>query len=355
MLFATEALFKQHFPKVKLCVLGHPPPAMKRMFGKTFAQLPYGRTLLYKLHFRKMKKTVDKANALILGSGGFLYDSASRTVEKDLRLILHAQEKHEPTMIYAVGVTSLRHEKSKQLVRQAINNANYVSCRDPASANRIKSLSVNAFVHATADPAIIAPKILGFRPKEKQFPNNPKICVSLRNRFVSFQLFKTLSKLLKVLVERYNAKIVLVPLRATWFDDDRIPLKQLFKQLESVKHNISFFERRPSVEQFTRMMEDMSVVIGMKLHSVIFATSMGVPTIALSYKQDVTDFMSYVKQEQYAISLTQACNFAYMLGKMENLIDSYSSVSRQLLANVEIISKKIAFDIKGVESLLEAC
>jgi len=352
ILLATKAIF-EYLPHVDLRVLGHTPHLMNTIVGKKIARLPYGRTLLYKYHFKKMKEQVDKADALILGGGGILHDRKSRDATKDVRLLLHMQSKRKPTMIYAVGVAGFWREKSKRLVKQAVENAQYLSCRDPASAKRIRNLGVTTPIEVTGDPSIKIPKLLGLNPDARQFDvQQMKVYVSLRRYYVTAQMIKALTKLVQFLVNRYNAKVDLVPLRTAWFDDDRVALNRLYDQSDrSYRQSISLVRRRPLVQEFTKNLASTSMMIGMKLHSIILASSMGVPCIALSYKQDVTDFMRYIKAERYALSLAEACDGSLLIEKTEELLASYTTVSKQLLQNIKKIEEKTLLDEKAIKNI----
>lgn len=352
ILLATKAIFED-LPHVDLRVLGHTPHLMNTVVGDKIAKLPYGRTLLYKYHFEKMKEQVDKADALILGGGGILYDRKSRDVTKDIRLLLHMQSKQKPTMIYAVGVAGFWREKSKRLVKQAVENARYVSCRDPASAKRIRNLGVTTPIEVTGDPSIRIPKLLGLNPSIRHFDvQEMKVYVSLRRYYVNAQMIKALAKLVQFLVNKYNAKVNLVPLRTAWFDDDRVALNGLYDRLDrSYRQSVSLARRRPLVQEFTKNLASTSMIIGMKLHSIILASSMGVPCIALSYKQDVTDFMRYIKAEQYALSMAEACDSSVLIEKTEELLASYTTISKQLLQNIKKIEEKTLLDEKALENI----
>ena len=54
----------------------------------------------------------------------------------------------------------------------------------------------------------------------------------------------------------------------------------------------------PRDEQLTiGMMQKMRVIVSMRLHALIFASSVGAPLAAISYDPKVTGFMAYLGQE----------------------------------------------------------
>ena len=63
-------------------------------------------------------------------------------------------------------------------------------------------------------------------------------------------------------------------------------------------HCKSFVLPAPRDEQLTiGMMKKMRVIVSMRLHALIFASSVGAPLAAISYDPKVTGFMAYLGQK----------------------------------------------------------
>lgn len=354
ILYATKAIFDR-ISNVELHVISHVIPFLTTNFGRRIAKLPYGRTILYKYHTRKMLKKVDEADALILGGGGLLCDRKTRDVSNDVRLIKHMQSKNKPTMIYGVGVSWLWREKSKQLIKEVVENANYVSCREPVSAKKIEDLGVSTPIHVTGDPAIKIPEIVGINSKPRKLDiEKINVCIALRGGFVDKTLANSLLKLIEFLIKRYNTNIKFIPMRTGWYSDDRIAHEliahEIFRRGLN-KPKISFFNEKPSVKEFVTELTETTLLIGAPLHSIILATSMGVPCIALSYKPDVYNYMEYVQSNHLSLSLKEASNEGVLIEKIEELFDLYDSISKRLLQNIAKIKQKILLDEKAINGL----
>ena len=349
ILYATKAIFRG-ISNVELHVVGHPVPFMDTTLGRKIAKLPYGKTLLYKYHTRQMLEHIDKTDGLILGGGGILCDRESRDVTNDVRLIQRMQSKQKPTMIYAVGVPSLWRQKSKKLIKEVVDNADYTSCRDPTSAKRIEDIGVTVPIYVTGDPAIKIPKFLGIYPKPKKLDfQKMNICISLRKTRKNNKVIKAIVQLVNYLIKKYDAKINFVPMRTTWNNDDRVVHNFVNGKLNNC--NVSFFNERPSVEEFVKELMDTTLTIGVPLHSTLLSASMGVPCIAICYTPDVISFMEYVQAEHYSISLTEACDSSLLIEKTEELFSSYTAVSQQLLQNIRRIKEKTLLDEKAIKNI----
>lgn len=349
ILYATERIIEQ-IPNIKLEVVGHPVPFMNTKLGRKIAKLPYGRTILYKYHTRQMVKQIDKTDALILGGGGILCDRESRDVTNDVRLIRRTQSRQKPTMIYAVGVPGLWRQKSKKLIKEVVEDADYTSCRDPTSAKRIENMGVTVPIYVTGDPAIKIPKFLGIHPKPKKLDfQKMNICISLRKTGKNNKVIEAIVKLVNYLIKKYDAKINFVPMRTTWNNDDRVVHNFVSRNLDNC--NVSFSNERPSVEEFVKELIDTTLTIGVPLHSTLLSASMGVPCIAICYTPDVTSFMEYIQAEHYSISLREACDSSFLIEKAEELFDSYTAVSQRWLQNIRKIEEKTLLDEKAIKNI----
>jgi len=348
ILYATEAIFKK-ISNVELRIVGHPIAFMNTTLGGHIAKIPFGKRLLYKNHVRQMLKQVDKADALILGGGGIFCDTKHSDVTNDVRLIQRMQENHKPNIIYAIGVPSLWRETSKRLVKQVVENANYVSCRDPTSAKKIEDLGAPS-PHVTGDPAIKVPKILGIHSEPKKLDlQQLNICFSLRRDNLNKLMVEALAKLATFLATKYNAKIKFIPMRTRWFGDDRAAHNFIKEKLRTCP--FSFFDERPSVEEFIEELTYTTLTIGMPLHSTLLSASVGVPCIAIAYTEDVTSFMRYIQAEDYLISLKDACEGSFLIEKAQELFNSYTVVSRKILKNIEKMEEKMLLDEKAIRQL----
>ena len=348
ILYVTEAILRRT-PNAKLQVVGHPIPFMSTTLGKYTAKIPFTKRLLYKNHTRQMLEQIDKADALILGGGGIFCDSKHGDVTNDVRLIQRMQERHKPNMIYAIGVPSLWRETSKRLIRQVVENANYVSCRDPTSAKKIEALGAPS-PYVTGDPAIKVPKVLGIHSKPKKLDLQMiHVCFSLRNDNINRLIVEALAKLATHLTSKYNAKISFIPMRTRWYGDDRVAHNLFRDKLEG--GSLLFFDRRPSVKEFVKELTHTTLTIGMPLHSTLLSASLGVPCIAIAYTEDVASFMKYIQADDYSVLLKDACEGSFLIEKTEDMLNSYTATSRRILENIEKIEEKMLLDEKAIKRL----
>ena len=82
------------------------------------------------------------------------------------------------------------------------------------------------------------------------------------------------------------------------------------------------------------MMRRMALVVSMRLHTLIFASSVGAPLVALSYDPKVTGFMRYIGQKHCV---------------------EFDTMTREaLLAQIgEVLSEPESYDVSHLRALAE--
>ena len=117
------------------------------------------------------------------------------------------------------------------------------------------------------------------------------------------------------------------------------------RRVSEALHCRNFILSTPQDEQYIiGMMQKMQLVVSMRLHTLIFASSVGTPLVALSYDPKVTGFMRYIGQKhcidfadvtadalrsQIDAALTQ--QEPYSVAHLHALAQENAAVARQLL------------------------
>ena len=270
---------------------------------------------------------IHRCDLLIIGGGGIIQDETTiynllRHTYKALIAIFLGKKY----MFYAVGVSELTSGFNKILARFVLDRAVAITVRDEESKNNVRRLGVSQDVTVTADPAV------NLRVKRKHLPDPSKafIVVCLRhwfdiNRYIpvaaikklhlrssenqrKYRLFiKTIAACLDWIVETYNYKIVFIPL----FDmrDDKVHNAVL----EEMSQSAGCVNIKPqlSIQDTISLIADSEFVIGMRLHSIIFAAQQHTPFLALNYAQKVTNFLGGLSLKYYGIDLKRISLFEF--------------------------------------------
>jgi len=264
---------------------------------------------------RESLKPIWDSNLVIIGGGPLMEDT---TMHHWLRKVIVARLFNKPVMLYGCGVGPVHTSQMGQVIRLIAECANVVALRDNISKETLKSLNVRNKILVTGEPSItflsrlmrgnqnklenILLNEVGAGLKPAPSPagihtfDRPLVGICVRNwpeqyfdpksnqsYDAVYRRFKTaIAKATKHLIDRYNAQIIFIPMHTLPGDDDREAAKEIVEMVgchDSVELLVE--ERTP--QQIFSVFKQLSLFIGMRFHSVVFALAAHIPTIGIDY------------------------------------------------------------------------
>ncbi len=249
-----------------------------------------------KIH-RRMRK-----NLLYLSGGGSLIQDAtsSRSLWYYLSSIRSAKRTGNKVMMFGCGIGPVRRKGNRRLAGRIISkNVDSIALRDRGSLEELEALGVtNVPTRVTADMAFLvdpAPAALldawlrenGLVPEENYLLIAPRPWSGTRRRVEDFAAAAVYAS------ERCGLTPILMAME---------PAKdqQLCGQIADAVTRISGKTRclkinAPDDARLTAgLMRRVRGVLGMRLHSLIFAAAQGVPFAGVSYDPKVSSFIEYI-------------------------------------------------------------
>lgn len=280
----------------------------------------------------------------VLGGGGILHDYGpdSSGIRTWLSLLRRSLQFGRKTALYFVGVDEIRHEESQRLIADTIPHVDFISVRDQRSADYLREIGVTQPIHHVIDPAILL-----VEPKRRRWSEGAplRVAVCLRHWFKSSmetedeslfrEILNELGESLDRLTEQHNAEIVFYPMRDIDHDDDRLINRQVYDRLKH-KESARCVEISPDVPGFVHALEDVDILIGMRLHSLILASAKGIPVVALEYMPKVREYMKIIDQEAFILPMIYP--LAMQLNhSMDSILSDYHNINSKL---IHIITEK---------------
>jgi polysaccharide pyruvyl transferase CsaB len=216
----------------------------------------------------------------------------------------------KPVMLYAVGVGPLLSEHGRRLTRVAADIAARITVRDAGSRDLLQSLGVSpAKITLTADPvfdftpsadAAGLPEVLEWRS------GGPAIAVCLRNwNFGVDQSYceRQIALALDELIATEGARVLLIPFQpdSTGTGDPAVA-RGVYDQLRHRQQAAVLTAECPPAA-LAGLLASANLVLGMRLHSIIFAISAQVPFVALEYDPKVGGAAELGGFEEFNIAL----------------------------------------------------
>jgi len=248
-------------------------------------------------------KTVDRYNvisiikelracdALVFGGGSLLQDVTSkRSIYYYLFLIRLASMMGNKVIMLSQGIGPIVNEKSKTATFRSLKRVNSISVRDIESKKFLESIGVaKNKIYLSSDPVIDFKTQESCKKEYYSVTCAKKVCFSLRNwknTDVSERISKVAEKLIKNGIQCY-----FIPF---YYNEDL----GLVNEIEDLIGADGFYyKERLSTNEAFDIIRNMNVMVGARLHSLIFASAANVPFVAVSYDHKVDHFVKSVNMK----------------------------------------------------------
>lgn len=341
------------FPNIKVVVFSSAPGEVSKIHGVRSFSERRKRSLLRRIW------EIKTSDLFILGGGGLLkdYGNDSSSLKEWLRLLQFAKKLNVKTSLCAVGVENIRYDESMKLIRDALEKVDLITVRDCKSKDVLMDIGVANEVKVVSDPAVLLANINVDKIKDNLISSKVIICIRhwfskgfyIEKPEVNENFIRSLSIAADFLTEHYNKKIDFVPFRITSYDDDRIIAKQVVSYMKH-KDKTHIYPCVPEVDEFIEMAEQSSLVIGMRLHSLILATSIGIPVIGLEYMPKVKAYMESIKQSEYSLDL-ETITSKKLINKILITFEKYKERSQIISSEIFRLQKLASSNIKDLIEL----
>lgn len=252
----------------------------------------------------------------ILGGGDLLRDVEEKSLALSwLDSLQKANKLGCKTLVLGVSVGEIFREETKELMPRILNEVDFIGVRDFDSKLKLTNLGVTKQIGVISDLALECLADKTYTMFKKSDDINIGISIrSLEHRgfSVNQNIFSSIEKeiilLIDYLVEKYNAKIHLLPLQAKQtcggrIDVDDYATSKKIREKVQYSENCILYSGFRNVDDFTKIVTNLDLVIGMRLHSLVLSAGLGIPIIAISYDSKVTSFMKEINQPQYVMRL----------------------------------------------------
>ena len=245
------------------------------------------------------------ADLLISGGGSLLQNVTSRrSLYYYLGIIFLAKIFGCKVMLYAQGIGPIRGGIAHWLMRLIVNRVDLITVRDKGSLAELNRLKINRPpIHLTADPVLaihpvpveIGKKILERHNLTDNSHNRKlKIGVAVR-RWIDWDNCQgELAAALDKLATELDAEIIFLPMQ---YPED-------IKASESIaalmKNPAVVIDEELLTAQMMSIVGCMNVLIGIRLHALIFAGVMDVPIVGISYDPKIDRFLDSIDEKPVA-------------------------------------------------------
>lgn len=315
---------------VDITVLSQNPDMTQSQFGVKAVD----RSKLFSLI-----KAIRKNDTLISGGGSLLQESTGRlSIFYYLFIYFVALLFRKDIIIFSHGIGPVHRNISKKLIKFVFNRVEHISVRDNQSKVELVSYGIKAEkIHVTADP------VLGFESfgKDKGIdflkqydgydPTLPTIGFALKEskqHDISEEIVKTIDGL-----KQEPCNIVMLPFH---FKEDQRIISNVMK---ASKHNVIGLCDHMPLETVFSTIESFDVLVGVRLHALIFSSVSHTPVVGITYDPKIDAFLESI-HEQSICSVDTIIAEVLLDGIYEKL-KNYDMIKASLTEDVSQLKERL--------------
>lgn len=283
-----------------------------------------------------------KAKVFLSGGGTLIHDAtSSHSLYYYLFTIRLAKLMGLKLMFYANGYGPIKPKNIKAAVR-GTELADCITLRDTLSLEEMRNKGVkNENISVTADPALTLNKVNDYIT-EKILKNEGIPCagkyigISVRKWNSAEEGFADkIAKLADYLSEKYGTRTLFIPFKIS---DDYALSKEIADKMKSESYVI-----KESYESSVLMgiISKCEMLIGMRLHSLVYASNVSVPVIGLVYDPKIKGFLEYIDQKYFAD--VSCLDFDYLKGTSEYIMENRAVVTEGINKDMDRL-RKLAYE-----------
>ncbi|WP_307585298.1 polysaccharide pyruvyl transferase CsaB [Paenibacillus wynnii] len=310
----------------------------------------YGVKSVHRMKLGEVRRALSESSGLISGGGSLLQDvTSSKSIPYYLGIIKLAQWMGKPTFIYAQGIGPLNRKLFHPFIKSVFRKCKYVSVRDEQSRKLLQKIGLAAEkIEVVPDPVMGLSLPEGEAEAITESPSLPVIGISVR-------FWEADRRELNAIAEGLRQASVAQPLHLRFLpfhlpsdnEASRYTMELLGKDLEGNGGRVSICENAVHPQHMLREVEQCDVLIGMRLHSLIYAAGQRVPLIGISYDPKIDHFLDRIQCDP--VGSTDALESEKLASKIIQLLregaewqQERESLISMLVQEAEAPARKIA-------------
>ncbi len=285
MLAAMIEALTEVEPRLRIAVISGAPEDTRRR---------HGVDAVFRLNYAQIIRSLRRSDLLVSGGGSLLQDVTSdRSLYYYLSIVLLAKALGKRVMLYAQGIGPVRGAAARAAVRCICNIVDCITVRDIGSRDELQMLGVTKPpVYVTADP------VMAMHPVDKQLGRailrrsglegaTPLVGFSVREWKDWAPYKQVLALTADRIVEEFGARIVFLPMQ-----QPDVATAEKIAGLMTQPATVLTDEF--GTNELLSLVGNLTMMVGIRLHALIFAAIMQVPLIGVSYDPKVAGFLESI-------------------------------------------------------------
>jgi polysaccharide pyruvyl transferase WcaK-like protein len=340
ILIGLKEILQITVPDAELTALSINPEYTKKTCDVLSVRLQSPRNLLNRTVREKYWTIFRDSDVYILTGGTPIYDYGhmSRIIHLGIPNL-----QRKVLICFGIGVKPLKTPHGRRLVSRLLSNASLISARDRSSQRTLSNL-LGRKISLIGDTALymepakrreaepILDKIGRDRPIVAFCPRH----LSLREKWHYHEPL-TMSDIWKIRhiqaktadhLNRKGYNLVFIPFHKVGIDNDYTEIEKIRMLMKTEQTTVLKEDLTPQV--MMKLLGYMELVIGLRLHSLVFAAAMGTPFSSISYDTKIVGFIEMTGMKECLVHPAQS---------LEKLSKTVDNICSNKLRYVEILKE----------------
>jgi polysaccharide pyruvyl transferase CsaB len=288
MLSAMIHSIKEADPAASITVISGHPEATARTFGTP---------AIHRFSPFALLRGILRSDIVISGGGSLLQDVTSRrSIYYYLSIMAAGILFRKKVFLYAQGIGPVRSLKTRRILKIVLDHVTAITVRDEFSHDFLKGLGVKTPVSVTADAVLSLPVVSKEKGREilrrAGVPEDRKIiALCVRKWGDSDALAASFRKYVEALSGTGMYSIVFIPMQCP--DDVCMAEKIDSPELK----NTYILRESYDIPTLMSIVGAADLLVGMRLHALIFSALMHIPMIGISYDPKIDHFLHSIERD----------------------------------------------------------
>ncbi|MBO2944866.1 polysaccharide pyruvyl transferase CsaB [Paenibacillus sp. F411] len=251
----------------------------------------YGVSAVHRMKLGEVRRAIAASDGLISGGGSLLQDVTSpKTIPYYLGVIKLAQWAGKPTFIYAQGVGPVNRRLFYPAIRSVLRKCTYISVRDTQSGELLQSMGIAPdVIQVVPDPVMGLP--LPEALHQHAGDELPVIGISVRFWDAQRRELNAIAEGLKALLRQRPVHLRFLPFHRPDDEEASRYITERLGDITTYGGKISYYVEEQQPQDMLAEVSRCDVVLGMRLHSLIYAANQSIPLIGISYDPKIDHFL----------------------------------------------------------------
>ena len=353
LLDVIAATLAEEIPDVKIAALTRHPKADAKRTGlrcvSRFSPAAVG--------------TIRGAKLLVSGGGSLLQDSTSRRSLKYYAGVLGIAEAFGvKSYVYANGIGPVRDKSNRKLTAKVVDRAAEVSVRDADSADELRRIGVTREnIRVTADPAFL------IRPYDEHRLARTMDRIGVKDGFFAVSLRPPVQKNTDTspmhvadevvdacvkITKEYGLVPFVIPMQEVQDGEICRYFAEKYNERMQNSGRSALLYTPENAPELIGVLSKAAFVIGMRLHSIIFASSAEVPVVGLEYDPKVSSMMKALGQP-FVVDLAHSADIGgETYGCVCRIMENRVEIGRTLAERAAEMRERCREDLKTAHGLV---